>query len=104
MHVRLRSRLNGPTFVKRRALEAEHGASSTECVERTRTTAQVRRRKDRDWNEAAVGRGASARALSPLAARTRETASVLSLWTGAPRTGPVHPSWRVVENDASAGR
>lgn len=49
-------------------------------------------------------RGNSPRALSPLAARTRETASVLSLWPGAPRIGPVHPKWRVVENDADVDR
>jgi len=48
-------------------------------------------------------RGASPRMLSPLLSRTRETASVLSLWPDARRTGPVHPKWRVVENDAVAG-
>jgi predicted transcriptional regulator of viral defense system len=45
-------------------------------------------------------RGASARALAPLLSRTRETASVLSLWPDHSRHGRVHPKWRVVENDS----
>jgi hypothetical protein len=44
-------------------------------------------------------RGASARSLAPLARRIRETASLLSMLPDAPRTGPVNPRWRVVEND-----
>jgi predicted transcriptional regulator of viral defense system len=44
-------------------------------------------------------RGASARALAPLLSRTRETASVLSLWPDQARHGHVHPKWRVVQND-----
>ena len=49
-------------------------------------------------------RGVSPRALSPLVARTQETKSVLSLWPDAPRIGPIHAKWRVVENDVNAGR
>jgi predicted transcriptional regulator of viral defense system len=44
-------------------------------------------------------RGASDRSLAPLARRIRETASLLSMLPDAPRTGPVNPRWRVVEND-----
>lgn len=44
-------------------------------------------------------RGASARSLAPLARRIRETACPLSMLPDAPRTGPVNPRWRVVEND-----
>jgi predicted transcriptional regulator of viral defense system len=44
-------------------------------------------------------RGASARSLAPLSRRIRETASLLSMLPDAPRTGPVNPRWRVVEND-----
>ena len=43
--------------------------------------------------------GATAHALAPLARRIRETASLLSMLPDAPRTGPVNPRWRVVEND-----
>ena len=50
-------------------------------------------------------RGVTARALEPLARRIRETASLLSMLPDAPRTGPVNPRWRVVENDLrSTGR
>jgi predicted transcriptional regulator of viral defense system len=49
-------------------------------------------------------RGVSPRALSPLVSRTRETKSVLSLWPDAPRIGPVHLKWRVVENDVNVDR
>ncbi len=49
-------------------------------------------------------RGAPARALAPLLSRTRETASVLSLWPDQPRQGRVHPKWRVVENDSNGNR
>lgn len=44
-------------------------------------------------------RGATLRSLAPLARRTRETASLLSMLPDAPRTGPVNTRWRVVEND-----
>ena len=44
-------------------------------------------------------RGATAHSLAPLARRTRETASLLSMLPDAPRTGPVNARWRVVEND-----
>ena len=44
-------------------------------------------------------RGAEPRALAPLTRRVRETASVLSMLPDTPRTGPVNPRWRVVEND-----
>jgi predicted transcriptional regulator of viral defense system len=43
-------------------------------------------------------RGAAARSLAPLARRIRETGSLLSMLPDAPRTGPVNPRWRVVEN------
>lgn len=44
-------------------------------------------------------RGATTRLLAPLARRVRETASLLSMFPDAPRTGKVNPKWRVVEND-----
>jgi hypothetical protein len=44
-------------------------------------------------------RGATARSLAPLARRIREAASLFSMLPDAPRTGPVNPRWRVVEND-----
>ena len=44
--------------------------------------------------------GATARILAPLLSRTRETASVLSLWPDRARRGRVHPQWRVVQNDS----
>lgn len=47
-------------------------------------------------------RGASPRSLSPLLARSQESASVLSLLPGKPRTGRLHPKWHVVENDGHA--
>jgi len=37
-----------------------------------------------------------------IARRIRETASLLSMLPDAPRTGPVNPRWRVVENDLSS--
>lgn len=49
-------------------------------------------------------RGIGARVLAPLLARTRETASVLSLWPDRARRGRVHPKWRVVENDSDGRR
>ena len=49
-------------------------------------------------------RGASARSLAPLARRIRETASLLSMLPDAPRTGPVNPRWRVVENDGRGSK
>lgn len=44
-------------------------------------------------------RGATPRLLAPLARRTRETTSLLSMLPDAPRTGKVNTKWRVVEND-----
>lgn len=47
-------------------------------------------------------RGATLRLLAPLARRIRETASLLSMFPDAPRTGPVNTRWRVVENDRNS--
>lgn len=47
-------------------------------------------------------RGATARSLAPLARRIHETSSLLSMLPDVPRTGPVNPRWRVVENDLHA--
>jgi predicted transcriptional regulator of viral defense system len=49
-------------------------------------------------------RGASRARLAPLAHRIEETRSVLSLWPDRRREGPVHPRWRVVENDHAKPR
>ncbi len=46
--------------------------------------------------------GVPPRTLAPLSARISETRSVLSLWPDRRREGPVHPRWRVVENDGAA--
>jgi predicted transcriptional regulator of viral defense system len=48
--------------------------------------------------------GVSARTLSPLLSRTRETASDLSLWPDRARKGHLNTKWRVVENDHAPGR
>jgi predicted transcriptional regulator of viral defense system len=49
-------------------------------------------------------KGVSARTLSPLLSRTRETASVLSLWPDRLRRGRLNNKWRVVENDKAPSR
>ncbi|MFN0061254.1 MAG: type IV toxin-antitoxin system AbiEi family antitoxin [Myxococcaceae bacterium] len=43
--------------------------------------------------------GVSTRTLAPVRARTAESRSLLSMLPGAPRRGPVHATWQVVEND-----
>lgn len=44
-------------------------------------------------------RGSNPRALAPLTRCAERTTSLLSMVPDAPRTGPVNPTWWVVEND-----
>ncbi len=49
-------------------------------------------------------RGVAQEALTPLARRVEETASLLSMLPDLPRTGSVNTRWRVVENDHDESR